>query len=132
MNLKAEVDKDSAAAVKGRAAPRACLLCGGAPLEVVDALPCEDIRKAWRVCGVSFSAASWSAFEGMGAVELFRCTVCGFQFCRPELAGDGIFYAELERQRSTYYAPDVPEFTRTLGWAASRGWQTVLDVGCGE
>jgi SAM-dependent methyltransferase len=114
------------------ATPGACLLCGRPELEVTDSFSTADIRKGWGVFGVHFPKGSLGAFEQLASVDMFRCRTCGFQFCSPELAGDGQFYAELERQKKTYYPPDVPEFRRTLGWAGEFGWRTLLDVGCGE
>jgi SAM-dependent methyltransferase len=108
-----------------------CPLCATAQVSVVDRYPVESLRKAWAVFGVHFPKSVWAAFNGRQAIEMFRCSSCGFQFCDPTLAGDGAFYAELERQKQTYYPPDVPEFSRTLAWAKAKGWRTVLDVGCG-
>jgi len=110
----------------------ACLLCGARSIEIVDAFPSDLLQKAWSVFGVSFSKATWSMFDHLDAVNLYRCSSCGFSFCDPGLAGNGLFYAELERQKASYYPPDVPEFIRTLGWARERKLRTVLDIGCGE
>ena len=117
---------------KSGSAPLRCLLCGGSETKVIDTFGVGDLRKAWTVFGVNFSNATWRLFNGKDKVEVFRCAACGFQFCNPELAGDGQFYADLERQRKTYYAPDVPEFHRTLQWARERKVLTALDIGCGE
>lgn len=92
----------------------------------------EDMKKAWGVFGVHFSPQTWRALESFEEVELFRCGACGFRFSHPALAGNGLFYAELEQQKTTYYPPEVPEFTRTLAWARERGAKRLLDVGCGE
>lgn len=93
---------------------------------------CDALAKSWRLFGVTFSPEVWSVFDGMREVRLFRCAACGFQFCDPKLAGNGAFYAELERQKTVYYPPEVPEFIRTLQWAQERHARTVLDIGCGD
>lgn len=79
-----------------------------------------------------FSPEVWSQFDGIDEVRLFRCEACGFKFCDPRFAGGSLFYAELEQQKTAYYPPEVPEFTRTLRWARERNAKSVLDVGCGE
>lgn len=116
----------------GGADGRKCLLCDGTDCAVADQFDCADLRKAWSALGVEFSAHVWSAINGRPALELFECQACGFRFCDPRLAGDGRFYDELDRQRTSYYPADVPEFSRSLAWAKVRGLRTVLDVGCGD
>jgi SAM-dependent methyltransferase len=108
------------------------LLCEGQEVDVVDRFSPDALRKGWAVFGVQFAESTWKAIDRLGGAELFRCAACGFEFCRPVLAGDGDFYAQLEQQKQKYYPPDVPEFIRTLGWAQERHWHTVLDIGCGE
>src|SRR5690349_10963938 len=97
----------------GPAAGPACLLCKREPVEVVDLFRPDDLRKAWAIFGVNFSPQTWQEIDARGGVELWRCASCGFQFCDPSLAGDGEFYAQLERQKKSYYPPEVPEFSRT-------------------
>ena len=133
MSTRAETAAEAPGAVPVPPGSRPhCLLCGEAHVDLVDTFTCRDLEKAWRVFDVSFSRESWSVFDGRSQVELFRCSSCGFQFCDPRLAGGGQFYAELERQKTVYYPPEVPEFVRTVRWARQRQRRTLLDIGCGE
>ncbi len=130
--MRSDAAPDERTAIAKGAGARHCLLCKSDRSKLASRFPLDDLQKAWRALGVTFSADAWKTMNGTGSAELFECLECGFRFCDPGLAGNGRFYTELEAQRTGYYPAEVPEFTRTLAWAGVRKLRTVLDVGCGD
>jgi len=80
--------------------------------------------------GNQFDDAAWGRITPGMAVVRHQCQGCGFQFFDPSLAGNEAFYRQLEH--AEYFAPDRPEFSRSLALAARQQCRRVLDVGCGS
>jgi SAM-dependent methyltransferase len=80
--------------------------------------------------GREFTAPAWGKIGPDSVIELRRCQHCGFEFFDPSLAGNEIFYRELEH--AEYFVENRPEFARTLDFARERGLKRILDVGCGS
>src|SRR5438552_2724669 len=81
-----------------------CLLCRGADSRCISRLSCADLLKAWAQLGVRFSEQAWAVLCERNEVELLECQECGFRFFDGTLAGEGTFYAELQKQIAAYYA----------------------------
>jgi SAM-dependent methyltransferase len=109
----------------------ACLLCGSNDSRCMSKLSSADLSEAWSQLEVRFSEQAWAVLCGRGEVELLECQGCGFRFFDRSLAGEGTFYAELQKQIPTYYSSVRPEFKWTLKQARKLSLRTVLDVGCG-
>lgn len=112
-------------------APR-CLLCNMEDCRPVATLTCAELIGLWAEFGVSFSAGAVAMLESRRIVELQECRQCGFRFFDPALAGQGDFYADLQRQTGGYYNPLRPEFEWALDVARREGLRSVLDAGCGS
>lgn len=106
-----------------------CLLCSSKHLKHSRQLSGGEIRALWREFGQEFPPEALVGIDHNSNVILWQCTSCGFEFFDPSLAGNSLFYQCLES--SEYYAPERPEFQRTIQFAAKRGLANVLDVGCG-
>lgn len=65
-------------------------------------------------------------------VALLECDACGFQFFDPAQAGDGLFYQKLAVQDGVYYNASRPEFRDAISHAKKKGYQSILDLGCGS
>lgn len=108
-----------------------CLLCGSDKIAIHHSLSAEDILKCWDQVGHQFSPSVTRPLLDGGAVHLYDCLECGFQFFDPALAGGAEFYEQLHAGEEGYYAPNRSEYTRNAHFAVKRGYRTILDVGCG-
>jgi len=106
-----------------------CLLCSSKHLKHSDQLTGREIRALWHEGGREFPPEAMVGIHDNSNIILWQCTICGFEFFDPSLAGNSLFYQCLES--SEYYSPDRPEFQRTSRFAVNRGLANVLDVGCG-
>jgi SAM-dependent methyltransferase len=113
------------------AAP-ACLLCGSRDVFIRHSLGARNILAGWSQDGLQFPPRSVQSLLDEGMIHLYECAKCGFQFFNPKLAGGAEFYEQLHAQGSGYYAPDRPENARNARFAIERGYQSILDVGCGD
>jgi len=107
-----------------------CPLCQGPASQPVDQLSRPELESLWRVVGHCFTEDAWGAIAKDSLVVRRRCDACGYQFFDPALAGNEAFYRQLEH--AEYFAPDRPEFVRSLDMACRRGLRRVMDVGCGS
>lgn len=64
-----------------------------------------------------------------GDIGLHRCSACDLGFFAPARAGDGDFYAQLQRH-DWYYQDDKPEYPAAAAHVADGS--SVLEVGCGK
>jgi len=90
-----------------------------------------ELRRLWSEFGVTFSPEALQSLQGRSEIELQECIDCGFRFFDLLLAGNGAFYADLQRGIGAYYTEVRPEFVWTLKHAAKHGLSKVMDVGCG-
>ena len=109
----------------------ACLLCGSNDISIRHSLGADQILACWVQDGRPLPASSAQSLKDEGAIHLYECRKCGFQFFNPKLAGNEEFYNGLHANRSDYYAPDRPENERNVRFAIEHGYQSILDVGCG-
>ena len=107
-----------------------CPLCASKASQPVAQLARKQLESLWRVMGNRFTDEAWGPIAKDSEVVRRQCGRCGFQFFDPHLAGNEAFYRQLEH--AEYFAPDRPEFTRTLALAGSRRLRRVMDVGCGS
>jgi SAM-dependent methyltransferase len=107
-----------------------CPVCGHGTTTVVEQLTGSQLRRLWRESGFQLTPEAWGRIQEQSLVALKRCAACGFAFFDPSLAGNEVFYKELER--SGYFAPNRPEFFRTVEFAKRNGLHRVLDIGCGS
>jgi SAM-dependent methyltransferase len=97
---------------------------------VASELSGAQLRRLWKELGREFSPEAYGRISEQYIVLLRRCDACGFKFFERGLAGNEKFYREIEQRG--YYAPDRPEFARTLRFARRHTLRNVLDVGCGS
>jgi len=109
-----------------------CLLCNSNDISIRDSLSAENILACWSQEGRPLPPSSVQNLQSEGTIHLYECRKCGFQFFNPKLAGDGEFYEEIHANRSDYYAPNRPENQRNARFAIEHGYQSLLDVGCGD
>jgi SAM-dependent methyltransferase len=88
------------------------------------------LRRLWQVLGQQFTPEAWGKISEEYVVAMLQCEACGFVFFDPSLAGNETFYQKLDHP--DYFAPNRPEFSRTLQFAQRNGLRRVLDVGCGS
>src|SRR5882724_1454582 len=101
-----------------------CLLCSSQCLENSGQLTGREIRSLWRELGKEFPLEALAGIGDNSNIILWRCAGCGFEFFDPALAGNSLFYQCLES--GEYYAPDRPEFHRTIRFAACKRLTNVL------
>jgi SAM-dependent methyltransferase len=106
-----------------------CLLCSSKHLKPSDQLSGQEIRALWHEVGKDLPPEAMVGIHDNSNIILWQCTVCGFEFFDPSLAGNSLFYQCLES--SEYYSSARPEFQRTTQFAVKQGMTNVLDVGCG-
>ncbi len=80
--------------------------------------------------GREFTPEAWGKIYDDYSVAMRRCERCGFVFFDPSLAGNEVFYRQLEH--TEYFCQARPEFTRTLEFTCGKGIRRTLDVGCGS
>jgi SAM-dependent methyltransferase len=107
-----------------------CFLCGRLQIRVVEQLSGNQIRALWKELGHEFTREAWGKIHGDYLVTMRQCLACGFTFFDPSLAGNEVFYRELEHPE--YFTRARLEFERTLQFARRRELKRVLDVGCGS
>ena len=110
-------------------APR-CLLCQHPKSRVVDQLLGQQLRRLWQVLDQQFTPEAWGKISEEYVVSMLQCEACSFVFFDPSLAGNETFYQNLEHP--DYFAPERPEFSRTLRFAERKRLRAILDVGCGS
>lgn len=107
-----------------------CLLCNSPQTMVAAHFQGTQLRALWKGMGHGFSDGAWDKIAPQFEVELCQCTRCGFTFFDPALAGNEMFYRELEHKN--YFCPSRPEFATTLNFIRQRQVRRILDVGCGS
>ncbi len=107
-----------------------CLLCKSTSEIGEHRWTIEQIEKLYAVIGIDVRGVIFPGRPREAEISLLRCTACGFGFFDPELAGDGAYYAAIDR--GEYYSVDRPEFQFTLEKARARKIETALDYGCGD
>jgi SAM-dependent methyltransferase len=110
--------------------PPSCFLCGSKESAVVWHITGWELRQLFRALGPDLSESAFGAISPTSVVQRFKCSVCGFEYFDPKLAGTGEFYSELEVNQ--YYPASRPEFERAWDLFAREGCQALLDVGCGD
>src|SRR5262245_33824475 len=101
-------------------APR-CLLCNTGDCRPVATLTCAELLGLWTELGVSFSAGALAMIESRSVVELQECRGCGFRFFDPALAGQGVFYADLQRHSGGYTCPSARNSNGRSTWPVVKG-----------
>ena len=91
-----------------------------------------NITKLWNVLDRSIKIADLQRCNLPENIELFECNECGFQFFNPAQTGDGGFYQKLAVQEGVYYNISRPEFKDAISHAKKKGYQSILDLGCGS
>lgn len=129
--VSSKVAEPAATPAAERSGQVACLLCGGA-CRADRHLTWSQLERLWKLSGIQFSPGAWPARSPGGAVEVWRCRGCGFEFSDTAQAGNGQFYAELQAQAENYYPERPFEFVRGVDFARTHGLKDVLDVGCGS
>ncbi len=114
------------------AKPVNCPLCRHSVAVVYASLACAEIVAAWRQMKVSLASAALDVFAGRTRVDLYECAACGFRFFDSSLAGNDVFYQELQNQIPGYYPTTRPACQRVIEFALRRRLQTAMDVGCGS
>lgn len=70
-------------------------------------------------------------FEGLHTIQLYNCNDTGYRFYHPDgIWGDGLFYEELQKNNSWYYATNRWEHKKVI--ELIRPEDKVLEIGCGD
>lgn len=109
-----------------------CLLCKSKETRTVSSLTRLEIVKLWKLLDRPVEEADLCRCRLPENVDLLECDACGFQFFDPAQAGDGEFYQKLAVQDGVYYNASRPEFEDAISHAKKKGYQSVLDLGCGS
>ena len=104
-----------------------CPVCGSRKSQKLDEYPVTDLCAAYRR---QLSVDVSKEFpDGLAALMLRQCEICGLQFSDPMVSGSADFYSQLAAQE-TYYSETRWEFEIARHWLESSN--SVLDVGCGD
>lgn len=109
-----------------------CLLCKSKDTRTASSLTRLEIVKLWKMLERPVEEADLRRCKLPENVELLECDACGFQFFDPAQAGDGLFYQKLAVENGVYYNASRPEFRDAISHAKKKGYQSVLDLGCGS
>jgi SAM-dependent methyltransferase len=107
-----------------------CPICRHPESEVVEQLTGAQLKHLWKKLGHEFTPEAWGRITDDFAVARHRCQRCGFEYFDPALAGNDVFYQQLEHE--TYFSPVRAEFRRTVAFTGAKNLKRVLDVGCGS
>ena len=70
-------------------------------------------------------------FQGLDQIHLYKCNDTGYRFYYPDnIWGDGLFYEDLEKNNSWYYAKERWEHAKAIDLISPE--DDVLEIGCGD
>lgn len=102
-----------------------CPLTGSSDVELIQDIPAQLLIDRYRRdLGIDVAAA----FEGADTLGLYESRATGLKFFFPAVTGAADMYAGLRRQG--WYDPDN-KYEFSIGAAATRPGDRLLDVGCG-
>jgi 2-polyprenyl-3-methyl-5-hydroxy-6-metoxy-1,4-benzoquinol methylase len=102
-----------------------CILCGSANTSLREKLNRDELLQLYS----KRAHVNTSRFFKEQELELYSCKSCSVSFYRPAIAGDGLFYDELQKY-SGYYLETKAEFAKAAGYISANS--NVLEIGCGD
>ncbi len=103
-----------------------CLLCSSSDLDIIEKIPCECLRRAYKRKGINVDRLMHVDCKD---IKFVQCNNCGLRFFVPEVTGDEAFYKQLQKF-SWYYLNDKQEYVYAIK-NIDHG-SSVLEVGSGS